>query len=183
MATILTGNVIINRIWELLAKTLTRGELAQYSVAIDKQGEADTKRMTLEELVAFAESGIFTPVVEPTITLGSPNTLILDCENSQQCKFEPRLSTGTLTINVDFTFSLTNTTKTEVISFFLSLTGTRIIQLSSSYLVSIASSIGSWNNSTYQLTISAGTDDLIEFSILWNNTASKWALIVGEVNT
>ena len=54
MATVLTGDTEIKRIFELLEKTLTSGELSSYNVAIDKQGEADTKRVPLDKLLAFA---------------------------------------------------------------------------------------------------------------------------------
>jgi uncharacterized protein (TIGR02145 family) len=57
---ILTGNVTIKRIWELLKKTVTSSDLANYSVAIDSQNDKDTKRIPLDELrIALMNSGLY----------------------------------------------------------------------------------------------------------------------------
>jgi hypothetical protein len=57
---ILTGNVTIKRIWQLLKKTVTSADLANYSVAIDSKSDSDTKRIPLDELrTALMNSGLF----------------------------------------------------------------------------------------------------------------------------
>jgi hypothetical protein len=57
---ILTGNVTIKRIWQLLKKTVTSADLANYSIPIDSQTDADTKRIPLDELrVALMNSGLY----------------------------------------------------------------------------------------------------------------------------
>ena len=50
MATQLTGNVEILRIWELLEKILSPSELADYSLPIDSQLDENTKRIPLDKL-------------------------------------------------------------------------------------------------------------------------------------
>jgi hypothetical protein len=50
MATQLTGSVEILRIYELLEKTLSPSELANYKIAIDYEGDTDTKMISLDKL-------------------------------------------------------------------------------------------------------------------------------------
>ncbi len=53
---IITGNVVIKRIWELLEKILSPSDLANYSIAIDNPNDTDTKRVPLDKLRAVLMS-------------------------------------------------------------------------------------------------------------------------------
>lgn len=57
MAFELSGNVEVLRIIELLTKVLAPTDLANYYVAIDKDGDTDTKRASLAEILAFVAGG------------------------------------------------------------------------------------------------------------------------------
>lgn len=127
--------------------------------------------LLISELVEFIS--IYIPDTQPTIVSGTPNTLTLDCNNRQQCKFDP-LST----ISSDFTVALSNATYAEVIHLTAAYTGTRIITFPASFKCSNPSTIGDWTGTV--LTLSAGTADIIEMSIMKNG--SNYLLIVGEVN-
>ena len=122
------------------------------------------------------EEQIYIPTTQPSISVGN---LTLDMLSNRQAMFEGRLSVGTLTINSDFNFIISNDTNALLLSCVLSLTGTRIITFEADILVSNASSIGTW--AAPDLTLTAGTDDLIEFQLLRYSTSSKWILKVGEV--
>ena len=143
--------------------------------AID--GTPEEAYIDLLELVQYLQ--IYIPATEPAIVTGTPNTLTLSCNDQQSAKFEPRLSVGTYSINVDFTLAVSNVTGTEIINLTPQLSGTRIITLAADWLVSISSELGTWVAPA--LTITAGTDDLIEMSATWNKTNSKWMLKVSEV--
>ena len=57
---ILTGNVVIKRVWQLLEKVLNPGDLANYSVPIDNKNDPDTKRIPLDKLrIALLNTGLF----------------------------------------------------------------------------------------------------------------------------
>ncbi|MCP4586008.1 hypothetical protein, partial [Pseudoalteromonas sp.] len=125
---------------------------------------------------------IFTPTTEPDITISTPNTLVLDCESSESCMFEPQEDTGTtIPIDIDFDLSFSNTTGTKLISMVLQLTGTRTITFPSDVLCSNASSIGTWNNTSKELELTAGTADIIEFQFLRYATGSDWLMKVADV--
>lgn len=231
MAKKLTGDVDLKRIWELLEKILVSGDLPNYNVAIDKQGEDKTLRVPLDKLLAFASlsttfldsifkiisnidsdelsflldditgdvvltvpdksivigEGIHKPSTQPAIVISAPNTLTLDCNNAEQASFEPRLSVGTLTINIDFDYILTNAGDALIIDQTIQLTGTRIISFPSTgayeFLVSNPSSLGTWDDVLKELTITAGTDDIIEISMKKYNspTLSVWLVKISEI--
>jgi len=124
--------------------------------------------------------GVYIPATEPALATG---VLTLDCTDQQEAMFEPRLSVGVLTINTDFAVVLTNSATTKLISFVVQLTGTIIITLPADFNVSIPSSIGTWDNVADTLTLTAGTDDIIEFQILKYTSSSKWILKTSEVAT
>ena len=50
------------------------------------------------------EQRIYEPASEPEIVTGTPNELTIDLNSARQGIFEPRLSSSTYTINVDFDF-------------------------------------------------------------------------------
>ena len=126
------------------------------------------------------EEVIERPSTQPAVVTGTPNTLTIDLNSRKQGLFEPRLSVGTLSINLDFDLVINNKANADLASIVLSLTGTRIITFESDVLVSNASTLGTW--ASPDLTITAGTDDLIEFQFLRYKTSSKWLLKVGEVS-
>lgn len=108
----------------------------------------------------------------------SGGTLTLDCLSQFQILFEPLESVGVLPIDIDFTVAITNATNAKLISMILTLTGTRIITFPADVLVSIPSSIGVW--SAPNLTLSAGTNDIIEIQMLRYTQSSNWLLKVAE---
>lgn len=120
--------------------------------------------------ISGLEPKIYIPTPQPSISAGD---LTLDIDSNRQAMFEPDA------INEDFNFVISNDTNALLLSCVLSLTGTRIITFESDVLVSNASSIGTW--AAPNLTLTAGTDDLIEFQLLRYSTSSKWILKVGEV--
>lgn len=152
---------------------------------VSKSGSTKNAYLILTELISYIQSTreevIERPEIQPVIVTGSPNILTIDLNNRKQGLFEPRLSVGTLSINIDFDFIISNKTNGDLISSVLSLTGTRIIKFESDVLVSNASTLGTWDGGAKTLTITAGTDDLIEFQYIRYKTSSKWLLKVGEV--
>lgn len=178
MAFELEGSVQAKRIYEYLTKVLGVSDLATYELLIDKSGNSTANKITLEHLLSFAFGGIYEPTTEPVIVTGTPNELTISLNNSQQSAFEPRLSTGTQAINVDFDLLITNDTSSLLFSSFFRLTGTRVITFESDVKVSIPSSLGSW--AAPDLTISAGTDDDILFVFQKNKTGNFWDLSVNE---
>ncbi len=131
---------------------------------------------TDDDASGIFEQKILIPTTQPAL---SGSDLTLDMASNRQAIFEARKSVGDLTIDSDFNFIVTNKTNALVLSCVLSLTGTRIITFEADVLISNPSSIGVWASPV--LTLSAGTDDLIEFNLLRYNTSSKWLLVVGEV--
>jgi hypothetical protein len=125
-------------------------------------------------------SGIYEPASEPEIVTGTPNELTLDLNNEKQAIFEPRLSTGTQAINLDFDLIIDNDSSGLIFSAFFRLTGTRVITFESDVKVSVPSTIGSWT--APNLTLSAGTDDDILFVFQKNKTNSFWDLSINEIS-
>lgn len=129
----------------------------------------------------------FRPVTEPVIVLGTPNTLTVDLNKNPQSIIEPRLSSGTRSINVSFSLLFDNWENDEVHSEKYSFTGTIAIQMPDgtggqpNVKVSNAGSIGLWDDGTKILTISAGTDDVIEFCFEKDRTGTFYDLVVGGV--
>jgi hypothetical protein len=118
------------------------------------------------------------PSTQPVIVTGTPNTLTLDCNSRKAARFEPRLDSGTRTINVDFTLNLSNATNIEDIHFVLSLSGTRIITFNETTisLSEVLGSVFSWDDSSDALTISAGTDEIFEFILYKDSTSGSYLL-------
>ena len=152
-----------------------------WAMPVGKASDPSPDRfLNLETIKAYIDSlKIYVPGTQPSIVDGTPDTLTLNCTNREEASFEPRLSVGTLTIPSDFTVAFSNTTGTLLISIVLSLTGTVAITFPSDVLCSNPSSIGDWTSNT--LTLSAGTDDLIEMQLIRYSTNSKWLLKVAEV--
>lgn len=145
------------------------------------QGQINGNITSISTLDSTKENIIYIPSSEPEIVTGTPNELTIDMDSVRQSMFEPRLSTGTRSINVDFDLTITNDTNALLLSCLFSLTGTRIISFESDVLVSNASSIGTWDDTGKELTLTTGTDDIIEFQFLRDRTASTWLLKVAEV--
>lgn len=182
MAIKLDGSVEIKRISEFLNKVLSSENLANYKVLIDYENDDDSFSCSLTQLLSFAQvEEIYTPDTQPDISLGTPNTLDLNCNNEKQAIFEPQKEAGvTQAIDVDFTLSFSNDSNALLISMAVQLTGTRNITMPADVLVSNPSSIGDWSGAPV-LQISAGTADIIEFQFLRYSTTSKWLLKVSEV--
>jgi hypothetical protein len=120
---------------------------------------------------------VYRPTTEPSISGG---ILLLDLDNAAQGMFEPRLSSGTRTINTNFTLSTEGVAPTNLISIVFSFTGTITITMPSYIRVSNASSIGTWDGVLRELEIAAGTNDIIEFQLLKVNEEDIWILKVSE---
>lgn len=160
-------------------------KITNFSDALNRlMGSADgsTKNgyVIIKELITFIrstlEQKIHIPSTQPAL-LGSD--LTLDMESNRQAIFEGRKSIADLTIDSDFNFIVSNKSNALVLSCVLSLTGELELTFEADVLISNPSSIGVWASPV--LTLSAGTDDLIEFNLLRYNTSSKWLLVVGEV--
>jgi hypothetical protein len=54
MADVLTGDVEIKRIIQLLNKVLSSGDLSNYFIAVDSASDEDTKNVSISQLLAFA---------------------------------------------------------------------------------------------------------------------------------
>lgn len=121
------------------------------------------------------EDKIYIPNTQPVISGGN---LTLDMLSNRQAIFEPRLSVGTLSINEDFNLLTTNKTNALELTAVLSLTGTRIITFEDDVLISNASDIGTW--AAPDLTLTAGTNYIIEFKFHRYSTNSEWILSVGD---
>ncbi len=148
--------------------TLSDGKIVQAMALVNEDGN---------QITSFG----LLPLSTPSIVLGTPNLLTLDMISLEQYMYEPRESVGTLSIGIDFTIALANAAYGKLISMILSLSGAgnRIITLPSDFLVSIPSTIGVW--AAPALTLTVGTDDIIEFQMIRYNTNSKWILKVSEV--
>jgi len=142
----------------------------------------NTRTLTVPDKDITIGEEIYEPTTEPAVVTGTPNELTLNLNNAKQAIFEPRLSVGTYTINIDFDVLLINDSNGLLFSVFFRLTGTRIISFESDVKVSIPSTIGSWDGIGKELTISAGTDDDILFVFQRNKTGSFWDLSVNEVS-
>jgi hypothetical protein len=131
----------------------------------------------------YSEPKIYIPSTQPDLTLGTPNTLVLDIDSNRQAMFEPQKETGvTQSIDVDFTLSFLNSSSALLISTVFQLSGTRTITMPLDVLVSNASSIGTWiGGGTQTLELSTGTADIIELQFLRYLTTSKWLLKVSEI--
>jgi hypothetical protein len=123
---------------------------------------------------------LYRPSTEPVI---SASTLTLDLGGSAQGAFEPRTSVGTRIISSNFTLAFSNVATTDLISAVFSFTGTVIITMPADVEVSNPSSIGSWDSGLGELTITAGTADVIEFQFIWDATEAIWLLKVSEVSS
>lgn len=123
----------------------------------------------------------YEPLAEPVIVTGTPNTLTIDMQSNKNALFEPRLSSGTRSINVDFDLIISNDSNGRLLSIILSLTGTRTIQFDSDVLCSNPSTLGIWNSGTQELQLVLGTNDIVEFQLIRDKTGSKWILKVSEV--
>lgn len=171
-------------LYSIAANSIDNTELATIATQIIKgrtsAGTGNVEDLTMAQvsvmLNTFFEEIIERPTTQPAIAAG---VLTIDLNNRKQVLSEPRLSVGTLTINEDFTWAFSNATNGDLASAVLSLTGTRIITFPADVLVSNASTLGTW--AAPNLTLTAGTDDLIEFQFLRYKTNSKWLLKVGEV--
>jgi len=118
------------------------------------------------------------PETEPVISTG---VIDLDCLGSRQMLFEPRNSSGTRTISSNFEIQISDDSNVIEITSTFSFTGTIVVTLPSDVSVSNPSSIGTWDEVLDTLTIDAGTDDIIEFSFLYDESSSVYDLKVGEV--
>lgn len=185
MAFILEGDVEVIRVDELLdgnpanvrSKKFLTDELsdpksAKYSFDVIEDA------MMPDEKAQIIINTLFRPATEP-----SGSTITLNCENHAAAMFEPRLSVGTRTINANFTQAFSNVTNTNLVSCVYSFTGSIVVTMPSDVEVSNPSSIGTWDSGLGELTIAAGTDDIIEFHYLWNITEAIWLLIVSEVSS
>jgi hypothetical protein len=108
------------------------------------------------------------PSTQPSISTG---TITLDCNDNEQAMFEPRESVGTLTITSNYALALSNATNVKIISKIIRVTGTITVTFTTtgSYefqMPAVPSSITSWVDATKILTITAGTADIIEMSML-----------------
>jgi hypothetical protein len=121
----------------------------------------------------------YEPTIDPSIILGTPNELTIDLNGAINGNFEPRLSVGTRSINVDFDLLLTNVSNGRYIDIVFSLSGTRIIKLPTNVKVSVPSTIGEWT--APNLTITAGTDDVIIMIAKYIKSEAIWDLSVNEV--
>ncbi len=134
-----------------------------------------TPSETLEEIIQR-------PSTQPAIVTGTPNILTIDLNDRKQGLFEPRKSVEILGIDIDFNYAIDNDSNGDLISSPLTLTGTRIITFESKVVSSpTPSTISTWDDSTQKLTITAGTDDLVELNFLRYKSSNKWSLMVGEV--
>jgi len=175
---IISGEVVAKRISGLTAKLAAEIlSLDDWSIAIDKSDEASSFQASLKTLQILL-GGIYRPAVEPVL-VGS--VLTLDVANNTQAMFEPRKASATRTIDGNYTLVLSNSVNANLISKVVSLTGTIIITMPADVLVSNPSTLGVWDDTLKTLTMSAGTDDLIEFQFLWDKTNSQWFLKVSEV--
>lgn len=144
----------------------------------DDLSEGSTNLFYTTARAALKEQIIYIPTTQPAI---ATDTLTTDLASYRQAIFEPRLSVGTRTINIDFNWLITNDTNNLLFAATLSLTGTIVITFESDVLCSNASSIGVWDSGTHELTLATGTDDIIEFQFLKDSTSGNWLLKVSEV--
>jgi len=137
-------------------------------------------------LAFLTDANIYIPATEPALATG---VLTLDCNGSQEAMFEPRLSVGALTINTNFSVVLINSVNTKLIGNVYQFTGTVIITFATTaeheFKLSIAPNIGIWDSIAKTLTISAGTDDIIEIQLERYNspTLPVWLIKAAEPAT
>lgn len=168
------GYVIIKELIDyILGEVPGGGDMLKSVYDTDNSGVVDNAELVNGK---EAEEKIYIPSTQPSISGGN---LTFDMDNNRQAMFEGRLSVGTLSINTDFNWIISNDSNALLMSSVLSLTGTRIITFEADVDCTNPSSIGSWSGTA--LTLTAGTDDLIEFQLLRYSTNSRWILKVGEV--
>lgn len=117
------------------------------------------------------------PDTEPVVSTG---VVTLDCEGVTEMIFEPKLSSGTRTINVDFTFAFTNDTYIVELVIRPQLTGTRVITFPSNVKCSNEGG-GTWNDIAKTWTIAAGTDEIYNMSLEKDKQGSFYDLVIGGV--
>lgn len=125
---------------------------------------------------------IYRPTTEPEIVTGTPDTLTLDIAGYNQAMFEPNLSSSVRSINVDHSVILSNDENCDLFSIFYRLTGTRVIEFPSNVKVSIASTIGIWDDLAKTLTLGAGIDDNILMIAQKNRIEDFYDLSVNEIS-
>jgi len=133
---------------------------------------------TIDNLETTYEPITQRPATQPVISSGTPNTLTLNCNSKKAARFEPRLSSGTRSINVDFDLILSNVTNLEDCHIILSLTGNVNITFDSSTISNdeVLGSEFSWDDSTDILTVTADTDDIYELILYKDQTSGVYIL-------
>lgn len=182
MATIIiTGEVQAKRISDLTAKAAAEllALLGNYHIAIDNPDETESFEISLSILQELI-GGIFRPAIE-TVLVGS--VLTLNAAGNTQAMFEPRKTAGDPVIDVNFTHVFEEVASANLISEILRLTGTITITMPSDVTSSLnPSPISVWDDALKELTINAGTADVIEFQFLRDITGGNWLLKVAEVS-
>ena len=151
-----------------------------------KPTQADYYELFDSFFALLDDVGVYIPAAEPALATG---VLTLDCTDQQEAMFEPRLSVGTLTINTNFAVVLTNSATTKLIGNVYQFTGTVIITFATTaeheFKLSVAPDIGVWDNVAKTLTITAGTNDIIEIQLERYNspTLPVWLIKMAEAAT
>ena len=157
-----------------IATTFTNWSLDAWTYCVNQAGTVIDQKYNLRDLTPKR------PATETEMVVSGE--IELDCMNVPQVVLEPRYATGSRTITEDFDLSIFNKTNTVSLTATFSLTGTRVITMADGDVtVSNPSSIGTWTPGADTLQLDAGTDDIIEFSFLYDATSDVWDLKVGEV--
>lgn len=177
MATQLTGEVELKRIWEFVNKILNAAgsDNPDYKILIDKQGEDSSFQVSLSQLevvLLLAEKAqiIKNTLYQPTIPVIMVGGIItLSPQNRPLSLFRPRQTVGTRTINANFSLWFIDLVDAVDIHAQFVFTGTIIITFQPGFVnvvVEELPTIYSWDAGLEQLTVTVGTDDKVELSFL-----------------
>lgn len=131
-------------------------------------------------LLLISTGGIHRPASEPIIVTGTPNTLPIDFQNSYEAIIEPKKTSGSRTIDVDFTISFSNDSNLTEGILRPQLSGTRVITFPSNVKCSVDGGY-TWNDVAHTLTIPAGTNEIFNMSLEKDRQGGFYDLIVGGV--
>lgn len=191
MATELTGSVELKRIHEFLNKLLNASgtENSDYKILIDKDGDDSSFNISISQLEAvilltekaqIVLNTLYRPVTEPVVSLGTPNTLAIDFADRVEAIIEPKKTSGSRTIDVDFTISFSSDSNLAEGILRPQLSGTRILTFPSNVKCSNPGA-GTWDDVAKTWTIEAGTDEIYNMSLEKDRQGSFYDLVVGGV--
>jgi hypothetical protein len=142
-------------------------------------------KITQDDWIDIVDTFLIYRPTNPNIVLGSPNELLIDLGNASEAIVEPRTSSGTRAISVDFDMLFVNYADTDVFSVRLQLTGTRAIKMPNGTggqpNVRVSNEgVGSWDSGAKIYTIPATTGDIVELILEKDLSGDFFDMVGGQ---